>query len=265
MIVRALAPCGLPSTRPAPSAGPREDAYAGSTPTAGPTGPTAPEVELRAFLANPLDLTQGRHPHTCVVTTLTYKLAREAPEELARLARGLLYEGEVRLAGGGKLSLDPDSLAPDDTGRGLVQRVLQTALHQHAGGTPTNGLSPMQANALYRQVLGQDDLQRLPMSPELMASLENSLAEGEGVLATFRTARDSGHEVLLEKLDADWAYYRDPEGEDATPFPGEGSDVDSTGRGRVPRDSLTELAAVVHLPLLRLPYEMRPPGSWTLG
>jgi hypothetical protein len=240
-------------------------------------------VKRRAKPAlDPLEVSQGTHPHTCVAATLMYKLAREKPAELERLASGLLADGRVRLAGGATLEAVPDSLPEDGTGRSQVQRVVQAAFHGFGESVgqpgvflsqphallvedeqiPAEGLSVRQAAALYQQVLGLPDLQTL--APGDLQAVRQATSRGEGVPATLRTVRGSGHEVLLEGVDEKWVHYRDPEGEHASPFPGEGSDVDEHGKGRISHDAFRALAAAVHVPLDCVPFELRPPGAWML-
>lgn len=72
---------------------------------------------------------------TCTVTTVQTLLAREKPEEYARIVAGLASpEGKVKLADGTTIAREPGTELPDDTPRTASARLWQAAMMELGNG-----------------------------------------------------------------------------------------------------------------------------------
>lgn len=84
--------------------------------------------QIVTALAFPGWVFQGKGTATCVPASLETILAKTAPAEYARVAGGLLWDGQVTLRGGQTLELSTAELGINDGGRGSVHQLLQGSM-----------------------------------------------------------------------------------------------------------------------------------------
>lgn len=84
-------------------------------------------------LADPERIRQGNR-NTCAATSIQYMLARQNPNEYARLVSGLVdaRRDSVELADGSPLRRNQSALAEDDSGRNQVDRLLQSGFMERS-------------------------------------------------------------------------------------------------------------------------------------
>lgn len=96
--------------------------------------------------------------NTCTVTSMQYMLNQLNPAEYVRVMQGLTSpSGQVQLRGGGTLSRDADSVAPDSaTDRSTSERVFQSAMMEYANGSDSYS-NPTDQSTRDKKILGVFD------------------------------------------------------------------------------------------------------------
>jgi hypothetical protein len=209
-------------------------------------GVEAPGVlhQVVRHLDDPLRVRQGRGRGTCGAATMEYLLLRAEPAELVRLVDGLTgIEEKVATRSGTSLALPPSAIPRDDTGRVDVDRLLQSALMNHAtamswlfdydnrqdhddywSAIKGNSRVPLDGfRNLYKSLRGAPYTAVSASAGEgedLLGQIDAVTAGGErvAVLVAF-TAPNALHWLAVEKIadgpeDKRWVYLRNPWGED---------------------------------------------------
>ncbi len=88
------------------------------------------------MIAYPDSVFQGENTNTCVVASLQTVLAQNDPAELARIAAGVIWEGEVKLHKGDTLKLVTSELWKDDGGRSSTSQIIQGSFREFARQFP---------------------------------------------------------------------------------------------------------------------------------
>ncbi len=187
-------------------------------------------AEVTAELGNPVCISQGNR-NSCVATTASIFLARRNPAEYTRLVTGLAAPaGEVQMAGGNTLSRPEGWNFAEDGGRTTSGRLLQSALLAQgarvgtydprtdtfsAGPVPLgNGLTGGGSARINTQLQGR------PFETYTSKSLSrgwdrvtDALTAGKGPFPVgLQWGSGGAHEVLLEKIEGDWAIFTNPSG-----------------------------------------------------
>lgn len=93
-------------------------------------------------LAYPERVYQGENTNTCASAALQGILATEDPGEFARIATGLVFDGQVKLQGGGTLKLDASQVgSAQDGDRSALSQALQTSFDTFAKQFPAESES----------------------------------------------------------------------------------------------------------------------------
>ncbi|MBM3270352.1 MAG: hypothetical protein FJZ01_22180 [Candidatus Sericytochromatia bacterium] len=87
-------------------------------------------------LAYPDRVWQGQNTNTCVAASLQTVLAENDPSEFARIATGLIYEGEVELQNGETMKLFTGELWKEDGGRSTTSQLIQGSFREFARQYP---------------------------------------------------------------------------------------------------------------------------------
>lgn len=202
-----------------------------------------------AQLAQPDRIKQGRRG-TCTATTIEYLNARCFPSEYARIVSGLVSrEGAVDVRGGDLMPRNVGLERADGSGRSDVSRIYQASVMDYANGPLVDydndadmnlpllartkdlyglnkGLFAWEVKAALQAVTPFDyDAPTYRNVPEEREQFDQRLAEaqekGQPVPVFLRWNRPAEHEfglhmVLLERVDGDQVYLRNPQGDDET-------------------------------------------------
>jgi hypothetical protein len=220
------------------------------------TSPRAPELVLNGIdpglvlsqvvrhLDNPLRVSQGYGRGTCGAATMEYVLLRSYPAELVRLVDGLTgIEQKAITRSGAEIELPPSAIPRDDSGRVDVDRLVQSALMNHASTfswlfdydntkdhddfwSEINGDSRVLLGGyvnLFKSLVGASYTGvSVPVgqAEALVRRLVADTARGERIaVITSFTAPTRLHWLTVEKIadgpeDKRWVYLRNPWGHD---------------------------------------------------
>ncbi|MBM3268433.1 MAG: hypothetical protein FJZ01_12350 [Candidatus Sericytochromatia bacterium] len=187
-------------------------------------------AEVVAEIGNPTCIKQGNR-NSCVATTASIALARHNPAEYARLVAGLAAPGgSVRMAGGNALTRPDGWDFADDGGRTTSARLLQSALLAEGAKvgsydprTDTFSAGPVPLGAGLTgggSARINSQLQGRPFETFTSKSFSRgwdrvteALAAGKGPFPVgLQWGSGGAHEVLLEKIEGDWAIFVNPSG-----------------------------------------------------
>lgn len=207
--------------------------------------------ELMHTLADPGTIAQ-RNRGTCSPTSIEYSHARRQPADFARTMTGLFSEsGQVRLANGETMTRNASGVAADDSNRSSIDRVYQSTMMDFGNGTADynnatdthsvrRGVRPT-ASGSYTSGSGLADVDaaraRSAVFGEAHTATGLSTNGGISGIRRFTTDRDlqrelregrqpqismswnpnpnaqhSSHAVVIERMDDNYVYLRNPWG-----------------------------------------------------
>lgn len=205
--------------------------------------------EVLAQVANPERIRQGPK-NTCTMTCVEYLSAKQDPAEYVRLMAGLTSEkGEVELRNGETLRRDDNVVQDDSSGRTSASRIFQASMMEYANGpqdydnqTDRNYMVvsmpdgsqqrvPQYAGLMYEHwirganaVLPYESVPVRYLKPEGRGQAEQIIGalvqSGRPVLVGMGWGQNSSHLLVVEGVDENYVYLRNPWGDGDRGSPG---------------------------------------------
>ncbi|GEM_PF-1319954 len=188
--------------------------------------------ELVQTLAEPGSIHQSNR-NSCAATTVEYYMAFNHPAEFARLAGGIVSQGQVAAASGNTLALDPGSVPKDSSSRSNLDRMIQTTLmdqsslgdYSNQTDRRRNGSSGMTqqdvTNLMNNLTAGTDgrfQTRDASNTSDLVGKIAQSTQKGIEVPVGIRWnssgLQHSYHELLVTKIENGMVHLRNPWGEE---------------------------------------------------
>lgn len=169
---------------------------------------------------------------TCTVTTMEYMNAAQYGSEYVRIISGLTgREGRVQLRNGDMMERDEDTINDDGSNRSPVSRIYQASMMEYANGIlnynnlsdrhsdGTGGLNVSQLNRALNAILPYESTSRryrAGMRDIAEREIMEALRQGRFVPVGLEWGGDDGtpggHKLLLERIEGDFVYLRNPWG-----------------------------------------------------